>query len=57
MSTVFDVLGWLFAGVCAVIPDPLEAWLAGGGNITFIFVLLVALGAWQLFKTEGVSHG
>ena len=57
MRTVLDLLGWLFAGVCAVIPDPLEAWLAGGGNITFIFVLLVALGAWQLFKTEGVSHG
>ena len=57
MSAVLDVLAWVFAGVCAVIPDPLEAWLAGGGNVLFILVLLGALGVWQLTKTGGVSHG
>lgn len=57
MSTALDIIAWIFAGVCAVIPEPLEAWLAGGGNITFILVLLGALGVWQLTKTGGVNHG
>ena len=57
MNIALDVLAWLFTGVCAVIPDPLEAWLAGGGNIIFILVLLGALGVWQLTKAGGVNHG
>ena len=37
MSTIIDA-------VCAVIPDPLEAWLAGGGNMTVIVAGLIVLG-------------
>lgn len=37
MSTILNAL-------CALIPDPLEEWLAGGGNMTVIVVGLIALG-------------
>lgn len=25
--------------ICAVIPDPVEGWLAGGGNVAIIFAV------------------
>lgn len=36
MSTILDAL-------CALIPDGLEQWLAGGGNIAVILLALTAL--------------
>lgn len=33
----------LASGVCALIPDGLEAWLGRGGNVTVILAALAAL--------------
>lgn len=33
----------LVNGVCALIPDDLEAWLGRGGNVTVILAMLAAL--------------
>lgn len=58
MSTVLDVIAWIFNGVCALIPDSVEAWVAGGGNVVIIFALLAAVVAWQLIKPmEGARRG
>lgn len=37
MSTIVNAL-------CALIPDGIERWLAGGGNITVILMALIGLG-------------
>lgn len=39
--------------VCALIPDPLEAWLAGGGNMTVLMAGLIGLGLYTLMRPAG----
>ena len=36
--------------LCALIPDPLEAWLAGGGNMTVLVAGLLGLGLYTLAR-------
>ncbi|WP_019309095.1 hypothetical protein [Kocuria rhizophila] len=38
----------IITAVCAVIPDPLETWLAGGGNMTLAVLALLGLGLYSL---------
>ncbi|WP_186366650.1 hypothetical protein [Kocuria salsicia] len=46
MSTILNTL-------CAIIPDPLEAWLAGGGNMTVLVLGLVGLGLYTWVRPAG----
>ena len=38
----------VLAAICGLIPDPVEDWLAGGGNTIFIIALLAGALLWQL---------
>lgn len=50
MSTIVNAL-------CAIIPDPLEAWLAGGGNMTVLFGGLLLLGLYSWARSgAGEQH-
>ncbi|MGX0886430.1 hypothetical protein ACUW97_000814 [Kocuria rhizophila] len=46
MSTIINAL-------CAIIPDPLEAWLAGGGNMTVLLGGLLLLGLYTWARPAG----
>ena len=51
MNTILNV-------ICALIPDPLEAWLAGGGNMTVLMAGLIGLGLYTLARGgEGDRRG
>ncbi|WP_431695559.1 hypothetical protein [Kocuria rhizophila] len=48
----------IITAVCAVIPDPLEVWLAGGGNMTVAVLALLGLGLYSLAHTgAGEARG
>lgn len=51
-----DTLAQILTAVTALIPDPLERWLAGGGNTTVLFLALVSVGLFAMTRPAAAQH-